>query len=88
MSEVKIGDIVARKSHGYDIFFKVADIRKDGDENIVTLKGIADRIEADAPESDLVVQSGQRVNEYKSRCQFCKLASQGFNRCTGPCIYL
>lgn len=30
MGELKIGDIVARKSYGYDIFFKVADITNVG----------------------------------------------------------
>ena len=30
MSEIKIGDIVARKSYGYDVFFKVVDISEKG----------------------------------------------------------
>lgn len=68
MGELKVGDIVARKSYGYDVFFKVVDIRNDGSENIVTLKGISYRIEADAPQSDLVVQSDQQVREYRSQC--------------------
>ena len=40
MANFKIGDIVARKSYGYDIFFKVVDIKDNGKENIITLKGI------------------------------------------------
>lgn len=64
MSELKIGDIVARKSYGCDVFFKVVDIRNDGAENIVTLKGISYRIEADAPESDLEIQTEKRIEEY------------------------
>lgn len=63
MGNLKIGDIVARKSYGLDILFKVADITKKGGENIVTLKGISYRIQADSPESDLIVQSDQRVRE-------------------------
>jgi sporulation peptidase YabG len=67
MSNLKIGDIVARKSYGQDIFFKVVDINYNGSENIATIKGIAYRIEADAPESDLVVQSSEMVDQYSQR---------------------
>lgn len=57
MGKLQVGDIVARKSYGKDIFFKVTDIKNNGKEAIVTLKGITYRLEADAPESDLVVQT-------------------------------
>ena len=60
MNELKIGDIVARKSYGYDIF-KVVDITGSRGERIVTLKGISYRIEADATESDLEIQPENRV---------------------------
>lgn len=70
MGRFKAGDIVARKSYGFDIFFKVADVcvSKEGKENIITLKGISYRVEADAPESDLVLQSKQSVKEYRKKC--------------------
>jgi len=68
MSEIKIGDIVARKSYGYDIFFKVIDITEAGGERILTLKGISYRIEADAPESDLELQPENKVREYRDKC--------------------
>lgn len=68
MSGLKVGDIVARRSYGCDVFFKVADIRNDGEEDIVTLKGISYRIEADAPESDLELQSEQKVSDYRNKC--------------------
>jgi spore coat assembly protein len=48
---IKKGDIVARKSYGKDIIFKVDRIIK----SIVILKGITIRIEADAPLNDLEV---------------------------------
>lgn len=67
MSNLKIGDIVARKSYGQDIFFKVVDITYNGKENVATIKGIAYRIEADAPESDLVVQTSEMVERYSQR---------------------
>lgn len=67
MGNFKVGDIVARKSYGGDIYFKIVDIKNNGKENIITLKGIAYRIEADAPETDLILIPGQRVNEYTMR---------------------
>lgn len=67
MSEVKIGDIVTRKSYGRDVFFKVVDIRGEGDGNVVTLQGISYRIEADAPESDLELEPESRVREYRNK---------------------
>jgi spore coat assembly protein len=73
MGELKIGDIVARKSYGCDVFFKVVDIKSKGDEKIITLKGISYRIEADAPESDLELQPEQKVDEYRA---ICYLAAQ------------
>ncbi len=53
---LKIGDIVARKSYGCDVCFKVADIQDKDAEKMVTLKGIIYRLEADAPASDLEIQ--------------------------------
>lgn len=64
MPELNIGDIVARKSYGQDILFKVADIIVEGDRRIVVLKGICYRIEADAPEDDLIVQSDQEISRH------------------------
>lgn len=68
MAELKIGDIVARRSYGCDVFFKVANIENNGKENVITLKGISYRIEADAPESDLELQAENKVTEYRNRC--------------------
>jgi len=64
MDDLKIGDIVARKSYGKDIFFKVVDIKENEEEVIATLKGISYRIEAEAPESDLEKQTEQNVRDY------------------------
>jgi len=60
MSILKKGDIVARRSYSFDILFKIVDIKDEGTDRIATLKGIDCRLEADAPESDLVVQSDQK----------------------------
>ncbi len=72
MGDIKIGDIVARKSYGSDVFFKVVDIVERNGEKIITLKGISYRIEADAPESDLEIQPDTKVREYRDR--FCRMA--------------
>ncbi len=75
MADFKIGDIVARKSYGCDVFFKIVDIQKSEDgSNLITLKGISYRIEADAPENDLESQPEHRVNEYRDQC--CRLADK------------
>lgn len=80
MGGLKIGDIVARKSYGYDIFFKVVDIADNGSEKIITLKGISYRIEADAPESDLEVQTDNKVREYRDKCYRIAERSTGDRR--------
>lgn len=54
MSKIKKGDIVGRISYGSDILFEVQKIIKlKNGKNIAILKGIATRIVADAPISDL-----------------------------------
>ena len=53
---LEIGDIVARKSYGCDVCFKVVDIDDKDAKKIATLKGIIYRLEADAPASDLEIQ--------------------------------
>lgn len=62
--DIKVGDIVARKSYGFDILFKVSEIviGKDGSRTIC-LKGLNYRLFADAPESDVVKMPISKVNE-------------------------
>ncbi len=67
MSKFKIGDIVARKSYGRDIFFKIVDIKENVAGTIAVLKGISYRIIADSTEDDLVIQSEQNVREYQRK---------------------
>jgi spore coat assembly protein len=82
MNNLKVGDIVARKSYGGDIYFKVAEIRHDGKENIATLKGICYRIQADAPESDLMLINDQRVRDHKMRADLA--VSRKYREIQGP----
>lgn len=62
--DIKVGDIVARKSYDFDILFKVHDIvlNKDGSKTIC-LKGLSYRLFADAPESDIVKMPMNKINE-------------------------
>lgn len=64
VDNLKVGDIVARKSYGMDILFKVASITNGEKGRVIVLKGITYRIEADAPETDLVLQPDYRIAEY------------------------
>lgn len=68
MGDLRIGDIVARKSYGGDILFKITDIKSNGKENIITLKGVTYRIQADAPETDLMTPSRERIDEHHKKC--------------------
>lgn len=62
--DIKVGDIVARRSYGFDILFKVHDIvTGKGTDTIIYLKGLHYRLFADAPESDIVKVPMNKVNE-------------------------
>ncbi len=67
MGKFKTGDVVARKSYGMDVLFKIVGIENNGQEDIVSLKGITCRIQADAPESDLLLQDEECIREYKMK---------------------
>lgn len=60
MSELKIGDVVGRKSYGCDIPFRVMDIRTENGKTIYVLKGLSYRIEADCEGDDLIQQDISR----------------------------
>jgi spore coat assembly protein len=67
MNKLKIGDIVARKSYGMDVYFKVKGIKYKAGEVIAELKGLSYRILADAPASDLVAVPESRLNEFRKK---------------------
>ncbi len=75
MSEINIGDIVARKSYGEDIFFKVQEIKKENKEPIALLKGLEMRLLADAPLHDLTKKRAEEIFYYRHRniekCKVC-----------------
>lgn len=63
MSGYKIGDIVARKSYGADVIFRITDIEKEGKQIKYIMKGINYRIIADANEGDLVLQNKENLRQ-------------------------
>ncbi len=75
MTNLKIGDIVARKSYDYDILFKITDIVADSNnKRTFILKGTNLRIVADSPEGDLKKVPLNKVN------QFNKVFTKEINR--------
>jgi sporulation peptidase YabG len=63
MWDMKIGDIVVRKSYGKDITFKIIDIKNTDDGYIYMLKGINLRIVADSLEEDLEIVPEDTLTE-------------------------
>lgn len=58
MRSFQIGDIVARKSYGGDIPFKIANVVNDDyGKKLYVLRGVMVRLEADSTGDDLVVQN-------------------------------
>ena len=63
MENIKIGDIVARKSYNKDILFRVKNIIKTNNGEIAILIGIIERVEADSELSDLEKVNEDRIQE-------------------------
>lgn len=62
----KEGDIVKRKSYGGDVIFKIAGIAtEDSGKQTYILKGVSQRLIADAPEEDLVSATQQDIQKEK-----------------------
>lgn len=65
MGEIKVGDIVGRKSHCCDLFFKVTDIyHEDSGKHIAVLKGIDHRLIVTCPMEDLMKINYELVQKY------------------------
>lgn len=62
MCDFKIGDIVARKSYGNDVYFRITDlaVKNDGSK-VYHLRGIMYRIYADSHADDLILQHPRQV---------------------------
>ncbi|MCT4618934.1 MAG: sporulation peptidase YabG [Marinisporobacter sp.] len=65
MMNLRVGDLVARRSYGLDVLFRVIDIiRTRRRSKVAILKGINFRIIADAPEADLYRFPLNRIKDY------------------------
>lgn len=70
MVGIKEGDIVARKSYGSDIFFRVKKLFAGADgKEYALLKGLDMRLEATALVEDLIKVEQVEVNQYWHTCQ-------------------
>lgn len=65
--DVKVGDIVARKSYNCDLLFRVIDVKEKNGEREAILHGENVRLIADAPCSDLVIIDEREQQERKKR---------------------
>jgi len=64
MEKIKIGDVVARKSYNYDIFFIVDKIiQNENARKTAILKGITSRIVADAYVNDLIILDNKKLDD-------------------------
>ena len=61
--DIKVGDLVGRRSYGCDIVFRVHEIKHQNDKYIIILKGLNLRIIADAPEADIIKLPPSKINE-------------------------
>jgi spore coat assembly protein len=61
--DIKIGDIVGRRSYNFDVAFRVHDIVKQNDKIIIILTGLNLRLIADAPETDVIKLPASKINE-------------------------
>jgi len=84
---IKIGDIVTRKSYGGDIYFKVDNIVGDQGREYAVLRGIVYRLCADAPLNDLErkhqtdADRHRKENLKKQRQLLIRVASHMSNPC-------
>jgi spore coat assembly protein len=68
MGDFKVGDIVARKSYGNDVYFRISDISVRSDESkVYLLRGILYRIFADSNGDDLVLQHPKQIQLHMKR---------------------
>ncbi|SFG99217.1 spore coat assemly protein [Desulfotomaculum arcticum] len=64
MGELKVGDVVGRKSYGLDVYFKVMDIVVDNEKKMARLNGLDMRLCATAPIEDLEKIESAKVADY------------------------
>lgn len=76
MGKFRKGDIVARISYNKDVLFEITKIIKTSNhKEIMILKGITERIQADSPKEDLVLMDKRVVEERMKKLED-KIASR------------
>jgi len=65
MNTIKIGDIVARKSYGMDMLFKVEEIIEKEGKEIALLRGVDLRLYADSSLDDLEKKTPSEISSYR-----------------------
>ncbi|MED0675153.1 sporulation peptidase YabG [Aneurinibacillus thermoaerophilus] len=65
--KLRVGDIVARKSHGCDLLFQIVDINQE--KGTCSLIGLDYRLMADAPLSDLVKVTEEEIAKIRSKSE-------------------
>ena len=79
MARIKKGDIVARISHGKDIIFYVDKIIYADRSQFAILKGVVERIEADAPIEDLELVDKKMIEQKNENIE--KRLAKRVNNC-------
>ena len=75
MENIKIGDIVGRKSYNKDILFRIKNIIETSNGKIAILTGIIERVEADSTLDDL-----EKINQERIKKDFNHIQSKIENK--------
>ncbi len=67
MTGIRVGDIVARKSYGMDVYFRVVELKEDTKDKLAVLKGVSHRIIVDAPVNDLVLVPNDKLDYFRKK---------------------
>lgn len=79
MSDLKIGDIVKRKSYGGDVYFKIADITwSDKKRPIFLLRGLLYRLQADCDEEADLVKISSKEADVDLKREFTRAKQQAY----------
>ncbi|MGB9792644.1 MAG: sporulation peptidase YabG [Thermacetogeniaceae bacterium] len=78
MEELRVGDVVSRRSYGGDILFRIEGITKEGGKAVAHLRGLFTRLCADAPLEDLEKKGIHEVN--RSKREFVRKQAESIQR--------
>lgn len=78
MKELRIGDIVSRRSYNGDILFRIEGITREEGKAVAHLRGVFTRLCADAPLDDLEKKNVSEINQ--SKREFVKKQTESIQR--------